>query len=452
MAEHSEQKLGSAPLGKLMLSLALPSLMAQLVNLLYNMVDRIYIGHIPGEGALALTGLGICNPILLIVAAFAQFVGAGGSPLAAIALGQGDRDKAERILGSGTTLLLIFSALLTLGFYGFRKPILFAFGASEATFPYADAYLSVYLLGTFFVLISLGLNAFISCQGAARTAMLSVLLGAVTNIILDPIFIFGLNMGVKGAALATVISQGFSALWILCFLCSGRSAIRLRLAFLRPDRLIIQRSAALGVSPFIMSSTECLIVIVYNTQLQRFGGDLHVGSMTILLSAFSLFSCIVRGVAAGVQPIMSFNYGAGNHDRVTLCFKRSLFICVGISAVGTLFSICFPGALASLYTDDAALIALCREALPIYLASLWIFGAQMVVQQFFLALGQAGRSFFIAVLRKIILLTPMILLFPRFWGVMGIYVAEPISDFISASTSLLVAWPLYKKLKNRSVD
>lgn len=451
MAERSEQRLGTAPLGKLMLSLALPSLTAQLVNLLYNMVDRIYIGHIPGEGALALTGLGICNPVLLLIAAFAQFVGAGGSPLAAIALGQGDREKANRILGSGTTMLLFFSAVLTGFFFLFRESILYAFGASDATFPYADAYLSVYLLGTVFVQISLGLNAFISSQGAARTAMLSVLLGAVSNIILDPIFIFALDMGVRGAALATVISQGLSALWILFFLCSKRSVIRLRLRWMKPDWAIIRRSSALGISPFIMSSTECLIVIVYNTQLQRFGGDLHVGSMTILLSAFSLFSCIVRGVSAGVQPIMSFNYGARNYDRVTLCFKRSLFICMGISAMGTLFSVCFPGALASLYTDDAALIELCARTLPIYLASLWIFGAQMVVQQFFLALGQAGRSFFIAVLRKIILLTPMILLFPRLWGVMGIYIAEPISDFISASTSLLVARPLYKKLKNRSV-
>jgi len=278
-----------------------------------------------------------------------------------------------------------------------------------------------------------------------------VLLGAVSNIILDPIFIYTLDMGVKGAAVATVISQGLSAAWILCFLCSARSVIRLRLPLMRPDWSIIRRSAALGVSPFIMSSTECLIVILYNTQLLRYGGDLYVGSMTILLSVVTLFSCFVRGVAAGVQPIMSYNYGAGNCERVTTCFRRALLICVGITTVGTLIGFLCPGALAALYTDDKALIALCAEAMPIYLASLWIFGAQMTVQQFFMALGQAVRSFFIAILRKIILLTPLLLVFPRFWGVMGIYIAEPVSDFISASTSLLVAWPLYKQLKNRSV-
>lgn len=451
MAERSEARLGTAPLGKLMLSLALPSLTAQLVNLLYNIVDRIYIGHIPGEGALALTGLGICNPVLLLIAAFAQFVGMGGSPLAAIALGRSDREHAERILGSGTTLLLLFSVVLTAVFYFGREPILYAFGASAVTYPYAEAYLSVYLIGTIFVQISLGLNTFISCQGAARTAMLSVLLGAVSNIILDPIFIYTLGMGVKGAAAATVISQGLSAVWILCFLCSKRSVIRLRLPQMKPDWTILRRSAALGISPFIMSSTECLIVIVYNTQLLRYGGDLYVGSMTILLSVLTLFSCFVRGVSTGVQPIMSYNYGAGNYERVTVCFRWALLVCMGISAVGTLISFLCPGALAALYTDDAALIALCTEAMPIYLASLWIFGAQMMVQQFFIALGQAGRSFFIAVLRKIILLTPLLLLFPRFWGVMGIYIAEPVSDFISASTSLLVARPLYRKLKNRSV-
>ena len=451
MTERSEERLGTAPLGKLMLSLALPSLTAQLVNLLYNVVDRIYIGHIPGEGALALTGLGICNPVLLIISAFSMFVGMGGSPLAAIALGKGDRDRAERILGSGTTLLLFFAVVLTAVFYLGREPILYAFGASAATYSYADDYISVYLVGTVFVLIALGLNPFISCQGAARTAMLSVLLGAVCNIILDPIFIFVLGMGVKGAAAATVISQAVSALWVLSFLCSKRSVIRLRLPRLRPDWAILRRSTALGVSPFIMSSTECLIVIVYNTQLFRYGGDLYVGSMTVLLSIFSLYSCFVQGVAAGVQPIMSYNYGAGNHERVTTCFRRALWICVAITTLGTLIAFFCPGVLTSLYTDDAELIALCSEAMPLYMASLWIFGAQMVVQQFFMALGQAGRSFFIAVLRKIILLTPLLLIFPRFWGVMGIYVAEPVSDFISASTSLLVAWPLYRKLKNRSV-
>ena len=451
MVERSEERLGTAPLGRLMFSLALPSLTAQLVNLLYNIVDRIYIGHIPGEGALALTGLGICNPVLLIISAFSMFVGMGGSPLAAIALGKGDRERAERILGSGTTLLLFFSALLTAFFYFGREPILYAFGASDATYPYADAYLSVYLIGTVFVQASLGLNPFISCQGAARTAMLSVLLGAICNIILDPIFIFALDMGVKGAATATVISQGVSALWVLSFLCSGRSVIRLRLSRMKPDWAILRRSTALGISPFIMSSTECLIIIVYNTQLLRYGGDLHVGSMTVLLSIFSLFSCIVQGVAAGVQPIMSYNYGAGNYQRVTTCFRRALVICMGITAAGTLISVSCPDMLTSLYTDDVELIALCSQALPIYQASLWIFGAQMVVQQFFMALGQAGRSFFIAVLRKIILLIPLLFIFPRFWGVTGIYIAEPVSDFLSATTSLLVAWPLYKQLKNRSV-
>ena len=444
---ETEQRLGSEPLGRLMFRLALPSVVAQLVNLLYNLVDRIYIGHIPGEGALALTGLGLCTPVILLVSAFSGFVGQGGSPQASIALGHGRRDEAERYLGNGLVLLVLFAVFLTTVFMIWKEPILFLFGASEDTIGYATQYLQIYLCGTLFVQLALGLNPFITCQGQARTAMFSVLIGAVANIVLDPIFIFGLGMGVSGAALATILSQGLSALWVRAFLCSSRCAIRLRRANLALRRSVVGRTTALGVSPFIMNSTECLITLVFNMQLQRYGGDLYVGSMTVLYSVMQMLFVSIHGFTYGVQPILSYNYGAGNYPRVLSAFRYMTIVTVTCTVAVTATTIFFPGLYARIFADDAALVALVKQVLPVYMGAMGYFGVQTSCQCAFLALGQARRSFFLACLRKILLLTPLAFLLPTFMGVMGIYWAEPISDFVSATTSWLLFIPVYRKLK-----
>lgn len=447
MAEPDSGQLGTAPLGPLMRRLALPSVAAQLVNLLYNLVDRVYIGHMPGTGALALTGLGLCTPIILLVSAFSFFVGRGGSALSAIALGRGRREEAEKYLGNGVFLLLLFTALLMAVFLRWKVPVLRLFGASADTIGYADGYLGVYLWGTLFVELALGLNSFISCQGQARVAMFSVLIGAVSNIILDPIFIFALGMGVRGAALATVLSQALSAVWIVRFLVSPRSAIRLRAGRLRPDGKILGHTLSLGVSPFIMNSTECLISLVFNLQLQRYGGDLYVGSMTVLYSVMQMLFVSVSGFTYGVQPILSYSYGAGQYARVCDCFKRMAVITVSCTVLICGLTLAFPGVFARIFTDDEALIALVRRVLPIYMAAMGYFGIQNSVQCAFLALDQAKSSFFLACLRKVILLTPLAFLLPTFLGVMGIYWAEPISDFISATTAWILFLPVWRKLK-----
>lgn len=311
---RNDEKLGTAPLGRLMLSLALPTVLAQLINVLYNVVDRIYIGHMQGDGNLALTGVGVTLPIITLIAAFSAFAGAGGAPLAAIELGKKDERKASLIMGNSAWLLVFFSIVLTIGFLIFKVPILYAFGASSKTIAYANEYITIYLLGTIFVQLALGLNAFISGQGAAKAAMLSVLIGAVINIVLDPIFIFALHLGVRGAALATVISQFVSAVWVVSFLKSKRSVLHLKLV--RPDKSLILKIAALGIAPFVMQSTESLVTITFNTGLQRYGGDLYVGSMSILMSIMQLIVIPVNGITQGVQPIVSYNYGAGNRLRV----------------------------------------------------------------------------------------------------------------------------------------
>lgn len=451
MHNPAQDRLATAPLGKLMVQLAVPALVGQLVNLLYNMVDRVYIGHIPGEGAMALTGLGLCTPIILLISAFSGFVGQGGAPRAAMALGKGDRAEAERVLGSGVTMLLVFSLTLTVGFLLVKEPILYLFGASEATIGYANRYLGIYLLGTVFVQLSLGLNSFISCQGHARVAMLSVVIGAVSNIILDPIFIFALNMGVQGAALATIISQAFSAIWILHFLLSERSAIRLRREHIRWHGATIGAIAALGVSPFIMQSTECLISVVFNTQLQRWGGDLYVGSMTILNSVMQMTFVCVQGFTYGVQPILSYNYGAGNYPRVKACFRRMAVIAISAMMLISTSTMVFPGFFGRVFTNDEALIQLVEKVLPIYMAAMGIFSIQSCVQCTFLALGKAKQSFFLACLRKVILLTPLAFILPHVMGgVIGVYWAEPISDFISATTAAFLFIPVYRTLEKNS--
>ena len=426
---RNDEKLGTAPLGRLMLSLALPTVLAQLINVLYNIVDRIYIGHMQGDGNLALTGVGVTLPIITLIAAFSAFAGAGGAPLAAIELGKKDERKASLIMGNSAWLLVFFSIVLTIGFLIFKIPILHAFGASSKTITYANDYITIYLLGTIFVQLALGLNAFISGQGAAKAAMLSVLIGAVINIVLDPIFIFALHLGVRGAAFATVISQFVSAVWVVSFLKSKRSVLYLKLV--RPDKSLILKIAALGIAPFVMQSTESLVTITFNTGLQRYGGDLYVGSMSILMSIMQLIVIPVNGITQGVQPIVSYNYGAGNRLRV----KETVIRLVSVCLLGTLIlagvAIFCPGIYASMFTNDAELVALTCRIMPIFFLGIAIFGIQAACQSTFLALGQAKVSLFIATLRKIILLIPLALILPKFSGVKGIYIAEPVSDVIS---------------------
>ena len=447
---RNDEKLGTAPLGRLMLSLALPTVLAQLINVLYNVVDRIYIGHMQGDGNLALTGVGVTLPIITLIAAFSAFAGAGGAPLAAIELGKKDERKASLIMGNSAWLLVFFSIVLTIGFLIFKIPILHAFGASSKTITYANDYITIYLLGTIFVQLALGLNAFISGQGAAKAAMLSVLIGAVINIVLDPIFIFALHLGVRGAALATVISQFVSAVWVVSFLKSKSSVLYLKLV--RPDKSLILKIAALGIAPFVMQSTESLVTITFNTGLQRYGGDLYVGSMSILMSIMQLIVIPVNGITQGVQPIVSYNYGAGNRLRV----KETVIRLVSVCLLGTLIlagiAIFCPSIYASMFTNDAELVALTCRIMPIFFLGIAIFGIQAACQSTFLALGQAKVSLFIAMLRKIILLIPLALILPKFLGVKGIYIAEPVSDVISVIVTSVLCVITLKRIFSEMED
>jgi len=441
---YSDSKLGTEPIGKLMLKMAIPSVIAQIINLLYNLVDRIYIGHIPGEGDLALTGLGLCFPLLMIISAFSSFAGAGGAPLAAIELGKDNRKNAEKILGNAVVMLLFFSVTLTVIFSVFKIPLLYAFGASENTIQYASEYLSIYLMGTVFVQLALGLNPFIASQGRSLIAMASIIIGAALNIILDPIFIFTMNMGVKGAALATILSQGVSAVWVVTFLVSKKTSLRIRLSAMKPDLRFCRKIAALGISPFIMQSTESAITIVFNTGLAYYGGDLYVGTITILQSVLQMFIVPIQGFTQGVQPIMSYNYGAGYYERVEETIRKMLRIIVPLMAVLVLCTCIFPGTIAAAITDSTELILLTKKVMPIFFCGMSLFGVQMCAQATFVGLGQAKVSLLIALLRKVILIIPLALILPRFWGIWGIYVSEPISDVISATTSG-VLFGIYRK-------
>ena len=446
-AHKSESALASAPVGRLMLKLAVPSVAAQFINLLYNIVDRIYIGHIPDIGSTALTGLGVTFPIITLISAFAAFAGQGGAPLASIRMGAGDHEGAERILGNSVTLLLAFSAVLTAVFLAIQRPVLMAFGASEATIGYAMDYISIYLLGTVFVQLALGLNTFITAQGRAMVAMCSVVIGAVMNIVLDPVFIFVFDMGVQGAAIATVLSQAVSALWVVGYLCSRRSGLRIRAANLRPRRKVIRQVAGLGMAPFIMQSTESLVTVVLNSGLQRYGGDLYVGTLTIIQSVMQMVTMPVQGITQGVQPIMSFNYGAGDYRRVRRTFQLLLRVTLTATTSAFLIVLLFPGALAMLFNDDRELVELVGRVMPIFFGGIWAFGAQMACQSAFMALGQAKTSLFLALLRKVILLVPLALLLPRLMGgVMGIYIAEPIADVLASATTLTLFLSQRKKL------
>lgn len=446
MQTKQDERLGSEPIGKLIISMAVPSVAAQIINVLYNIVDRVYIGHIAGYGDMALTGVGVTFPILMLISAFSAFAGMGGAPLASIQLGKRDYEGAENILGNSAGLLVIFSVTLTAFFSIFKTPILYAFGASDNIIGYATDYISIYLIGTIFVQVSVGLNVFISGQGRARTAMLSVLIGAVTNIILDPIFIFALHMGVRGAAFATIISQAISAIWIIHFLTSDKSVVKLKLTKMKLKPALVGRIAALGISPFIMQSTESLVSITLNSGLQRYGGDLYVGTMSIMTSVMQLIVIPMQGVSQGVQPIISYNYGAKNARRVKEAYFKMLAICFLGTFILAGIAVMAPGVYAGIFTDNQDLVELTCKVMPVYFLGITIFGIQNACQSTFLALGQAKISLFIALLRKVILLIPLAIILPRFMGVMGIYRAEPIADVISVTVTIILFTVTFKKI------
>jgi len=420
-----------------MLKMAIPSVLAQIVNMLYNIVDRIFIGHIPGAGDLALTGVGITFPIALLLTAFAAFAGAGGAPLASIKLGEGNKPQAERIMGNSFLILIAIAVVTTTVFSLYLEPLLYAFGATDALIPYSMSYARIYILGTIFVLLALGMNPFISAQGKPLVAMASVAIGAVLNLGLDYILIFWFDMGVQGAAIATVVSQGVSAIWVVGFLLSNRSSMRIRPEILKPSGKIIASIAALGIAPFVMESTEGLVTIVLNNGLKTYGNELYLGSLTIMQSVMQVMSTVTQGVTKGVQPILGFNYGAKNYARVRKTFNILLAICMSATLIACPLISLFPGPVARIFTPDEELIALVSELMPIFLAGFWIFGAQWTCQTTFMAMGQAKTSLFLAMLRKIVLLIPLAIILPRVMNnVLGIFIAEAVADALASCTTL----------------
>ena len=446
--EQKENRLGTAPLKGLIFSMAMPTVAAQLVNLLYNVVDRIYVGHIPEQGTMALAGLGITFPILILITAFANLVGMGGSNRASIAMGQGNYPAAVKILSNCFTLIVMFSLSLGAVFMIFKKPILMVFGASEVTLPYANDYLTIYLLGTFFVMVTLGLNPFITSQGFARTSMATTCIGAILNIILDPIFIYRLDMGVQGAALATVLSQAVSALWVLRFLNGKRSMLQIKRCNLRLDREIVGAVVSLGSSPFVMSATECLIQLTFNNGMKTYGNDLYVSLMSIMFSINQAVWMPLQGFCQGVQPIVGYNFGAKNYKRVWRSFYTTLAVCLAFSAVIVGAVMLVPQFFLGLFTDNAQLIEMGCMPLRLFMFGMVFMGAQGACQQTFLGLGQAKISIFIAMLRKVILLWPLALLLPRVMnlGVWGLYLAEAVSDTISATVCTILFFTRAGKL------
>lgn len=446
----SDKRLAEAPLPSLILSLAMPSIVAQLINLLYSIVDRIYIGHISDCGDIALTGIGLTLPVIMIISAFSAFVGYGGAPLASMRMGHGDYSGAEKILGCGFMLLIIFALTITCGVRIFEEQLLYLFGAGRESYTYAKQYLDIYILGTVFVQLALGLNPYISCQGKSKTAMLSVLIGAIINIILDPVFIFALNMGVKGAALATVISQMSSAVWVLAFLCSKRSIIRIKPENFRLNVKTLFSILSLGISPFIMQSTEGLVSITFNSGLQKYGGELYVGSMTILMSIMQLCVIPMSGFTQGVQPIISYNYGAGNNDRILKTFKITVTICLGFSLISCTAMSYFSESFVRLFNNEPELVALTSKMLPVFLFGMSIFGLQSSCQSTFMGLGQAKISLFLALLRKIVLLIPLAIVLPVIFKTpKSIYYAEPVADGIASLVTFTIFMLNIKKILSK---
>lgn len=449
MEEQSKTyDMGSGSVPKLMAKLAIPAVIAQVVNLLYNVIDRIYIGHIPEIGASALTGVGLFMAILMLINAFAMLAGSGGAPLAAIAMGQKDNEKAEKIMGNCFSLLLIFAVILTVIFFVFAPQMLIFFGASEVTLPYAVDYARIYVLGSVFVLIVLGMNPFLSTQGFAKMSMLTTVIGAVINIILDPIFIFACNMGVKGAALATVLSQAVGALWVLYFLRGEKTILQLKFKNMRLFPKIFMPCLGLGISTFVMMSTESLLSISFTSSLSKYGGDLAVGAMTILTSVSSLVMMPLQGICQGGQPIISYNYGAGKYDRVKKAFYTQFIVCIIYAVSFWSVSMLCPGLFARIFTDDLELAQYAAWALRIYMAGIFAFGFQCSCQQSFMALGQAKISLIMACLRKIILLIPLIYVLPLFIQnkVLAVFLAEPVSDITAAIVTTTAFFVTFKKL------
>ena len=448
-AAQDKEFLRTEPLGKLLLKLALPTVAAQLINMLYNIVDRIYIGHIPEIGATALTGVGVCMPLIMIVSAFAALVGYGGAPRASIFMGKKDKGSAEKTVGNCFVLQIIISVVLTAVLLIWNRDFLMAFGASENTIGYGVSYMNIYALGTIFVEITLGMNAFITAQGFAKTGMLSVLIGAVANIILDPIFIFGLDMDVRGAALATIISQALSCIWVVSFLCGKRTFLKIRKKNLGLTPKIILPCLALGVATFIMQASESVISVCFNSSLQKYGGDIAVGAMTILTSVMQFAMLPLQGLGQGAQPIISYCYGAGDTARVRSAFKLLLKVSMTYAALLWLLVMLFPGGFAAMFTSDAELMDYTGTALRIYMASMFLFGIQMACQMTFNALGKAVESIVVAVMRKFVLLIPLIYIMPqiiRSDQTMAVYMAEPIADLFAVTFTAVLFTVQFKKI------
>lgn len=449
--DNNKDFLGTQPIGRLLLKLALPTVAAQLINMLYNIVDRMYIGHIKDVGALALTGVGVCMPLIMIISAFAALVGNGGAPRASIYMGKKDTDTAQKILGNCFSLQIILSIILTIILLIGNKTFLLAFGASENTISYAVNYMNIYAIGTIFVQLTLGMNAFITAQGFAKTGMLSVLIGAVANIVLDPVFIFGMNMGVRGAALATIISQTLSCICVLSFLFGKKTFLKIKPENLRLHAKIILPCVALGSSLFIMQASESIISVCFNSSLLKYGGDIAVGAMTILTSVMQFAMLPLQGLGQGAQPIMSYNYGAKNNDRVRKTFRLLLKVSFGYSIVLWAIVMLFPQMFAMMFTSDNALLSFTSQALRIYMASMFMFGIQIACQMAFNALGKAKDSIIVAVMRKFILLIPLIYIMPAIFKANqtnAVYMAEPVADFIAVCfTAILFAFAFKKAMK-----
>ncbi|WP_367180287.1 MATE family efflux transporter [uncultured Oscillibacter sp.] len=440
MMNQKSVDLGSGKVSKLLFSLALPTITSQIVNMLYNLVDRIYIGHmkpVDTVGALALTGVGVCLPIIMIISAFAALVGMGGAPRASIQEGRGDPEGSQRIMGNSFTLLVITAVVLTVVFQNFAEPLLLTFGASENTIGYALDYLKIYTMGTLFVQVTLGMNAYITAQGFTTVSMKTVLIGAGLNTLLDPIFIFGFGLGVRGAALATILSQAVSAAWVLRFLTGPKTKWRLRREDLRPRPKVFLPCLALGLSPFIMQSTESLIAVCFNSSLLKYGGDLAVGAMTVLTSMMQFAMMPLQGLTQGCQPIISYNFGARNARRVKDAFACLLKSCVVYSAVLWAAVQLFPRVFVQIFNNTPELVDYAAWALRIYMGTTCLFGVQIACQQTFVALGNAKTSLFLAVLRKIILLIPLIYILPNFFAdkTFAVFLAEPAADFLAVTAT-----------------
>lgn len=453
MLTTSEDKdfLATESLGKLLLRLSLPTVTAQIINMLYNIVDRIYIGHIPDSGALALTGVGVCMPLIMIISAFAALVGNGGAPRASIFLGKGDHESAEKTLGNCFFVQIIVSIVLTVVLLLSNRTLLLAFGASENTISYSVDYMNIYALGTIFVQMTLGMNAFISTQGFAKISMLSVLIGAIANIILDPIFIFGLGLGVKGAALATIFSQAMSCIWVLHFLTGKTTFLKIRKRNFRLQAPIILPCLALGLSMFIMQASESVISVCFNSSLLKYGGDIAVGAMTILTSAMQFAMLPLQGLGQGAQPILSYNFGAKNVDRVRATFKLLLKVSLAYSTVMWALVMLFPGAFASIFTNETELLSFTAHALRIYLACILLFGIQIACQMTFTSIGCAKASIMVAVMRKFVLLLPLIFILPHVFTknpTSAVYMAEPVADFFAVTFTCILFRSEFKKALN----